>query len=63
MGNIKQDSMPVIRDLRDFDPRTGNLLERLVFNNRSLFVLCMVLVTALLGYMAATRLELRPSFE
>ncbi|MCM2318207.1 MAG: MMPL family transporter [Pseudomonas sp.] len=63
MGNIKQDSMPVIRDLRDFDPRTGNLLERLVFNNRSLFVLIMVLVTALLGYMAATRLELRPSFE
>jgi predicted RND superfamily exporter protein len=63
MGNIKQDSMPVIRDLREFDPRTGNLLERLVFNHRSLFVLCMVLVTALLGYMAATRLELRPSFE
>ena len=63
MGNIKQDTMPVIRDLREFDPRTGNLLERLVFNHRPLFVLFMLLVTAVLGYMAATRLELRPSFE
>ncbi|SEJ93096.1 hypothetical protein SAMN05216201_1401, partial [Pseudomonas linyingensis] len=63
MGNIKQDTMPVIRDLREFDPRSGNLLERLVFNYRPLFVLFMLLVTALLGYMAVTRLELRPSFE
>ena len=29
MGNIKQDTMPVIRDLRDFDRRSGNRLERL----------------------------------
>ena len=32
MGNIKQEAMPVIRDMRDFDRRSGNLLERLVFN-------------------------------
>ncbi|SDS10423.1 efflux RND transporter permease subunit [Pseudomonas oryzae] len=63
MGKIKQDTMPVIRDLREFDPRTGNLLERLVFNYRPLFMLIMLLVTAVLGYMAATRLELRPSFD
>ncbi|CAN7308926.1 MMPL family transporter [Pseudomonas sp. LjRoot71] len=63
MGKIQQDTMPVIRDVRDFDARTGNLLERTVFNNRGLFVLLMVLVTLLLGYMGLTRLELRPSFE
>ena len=26
--------MPVIRSLAEFDPRSGNVLERLVFNNR-----------------------------
>lgn len=63
MGNIKQDTMPVIRHLRDFDQRSGNRLERWVFNYRPLFMLVMALVTLVLGYMAATRLELRPSFE
>ncbi|MBK5356630.1 RND family transporter [Pseudomonas sp. TH41] len=63
MGNIKQDTMPVIRHLRDFDRHSGNRLERWVFNHRPLFVLVMALVTLVLGYMAATRLELRPSFE
>ena len=63
MANIKQDTMPVIRDPREFDARTGNLLERLVFNYRPLFVLFMVVVTLVLGYMAVSRLELRPSFE
>ena len=63
MGNIKQDSMPVIRDVCDFDRNSGNLLERLVFNYRPLFMLLMALITVVLGYMAVTRLELRPSFE
>jgi len=63
MGNLKQDTMPVIRELQDFDRRSGNLLERLVFNHRPLFMLLMALATVVLGYMAMTRLELRPSFE
>ena len=63
MAHTKQDNMPVIRDLRDFDRRSGNLLERLVFNHRPLFMLLMALATVVLGFMAATRLELRPSFE
>ena len=63
MAPTKQDNMPVIRDLRDFDRRSGNLLERLVFNHRPLFMLLMALATVVLGYMAVTRLELRPSFE
>ncbi|GLZ87624.1 membrane protein [Metapseudomonas resinovorans] len=63
MGGMKQEPMPVIRDLKDFDPRSGNLLERMVFNNRLPFVIGILLVTVLLGYMAFTRLELKPSFE
>ena len=63
MGHVKQDAMPVIRELADFDRRSGNLLERLVFNHRALFMLFMTLATLVLGYMATTRLELRPSFE
>lgn len=63
MAITKQDNMPVIRDLHDFDRRSGNLLERLVFNYRPLFIVLMTLATLVLGFMAATRLELRPSFE
>ncbi|MFW0889052.1 UNVERIFIED_CONTAM: MMPL family transporter [Pseudomonas sp. JL1] len=63
MGKIQQDTMPVIRDLADFDHRSGNRLERLVFNHRGPFILFMVLITLVLGYMTLTRLELRPSFE
>ena len=28
MGNLKQDTMPVIRHMRDFDRNSGNRLER-----------------------------------
>lgn len=63
MADIRQDPLPVIHNLADFDPRSGNRLERLVFNHRLAFVLCMLLATLVLGYMALTRLELRPSFE
>ncbi|PVZ39815.1 RND family transporter [Pseudomonas sp. CC120222-01a] len=63
MADIRQDPLPVIHNLADFDPRSGNCLERLVFNHRLAFVLCMLLTTLVLGYMALTRLELRPSFE
>ena len=63
MGNIKQDSMPVIRDLRDFDRNSGHFLERLLFNHRPWFVAAIALLSVLFGYMALSRLELRPSFE
>lgn len=63
MANIQQDTLPVVRNLGDFDARSGNLLERLVFNHRLPFMVCMLLATLVLGYMAVTRLELRPSFE
>ena len=57
------EQMPVVRDLADFDRNSGNLLERLVFNNRLAMVIVCALVTLVLGYVAATRLTLNASFE
>jgi uncharacterized protein len=55
--------MPVVRDIAEFDRNSGNWLERLVFNNRLALVVVCVVLTALLGYAAATRLVLNASFE
>ena len=63
MAATRQDTLPVIRNLADFDPHSGNGLERLVFNHRLPFLLCMLVATLVLGFMALTRLELRPSFD
>ena len=63
MGNYNLDTMPVIRELKGFDARSGNVLERLIFNNRLLVVLTCLIVTVVLSYFAATRLTLNASFE
>jgi predicted RND superfamily exporter protein len=63
MGNYNLDTMPVIRELKGFDARSGNFLERLIFNNCLLVVLTCLIVTVLLSYFAATRLTLNASFE
>jgi predicted RND superfamily exporter protein len=55
--------MPVVRTLAEFDQNSGNLLERLVFNNRLAMVIICGIVTLLLGYAAATKLVLNASFE
>jgi predicted RND superfamily exporter protein len=57
------DQMPVVRAVADFDRRSGNLLERLVFNHRLAMVAVCAVVTVVLGYFAATRLVLNASFE
>ena len=57
------DAMPVVRTLAEFDQNSGNLLERLVFNNRLVMVIICGIVTLLLGYAAATKLVLNASFE
>ena len=57
------DQMPVIRGLADFDRKSGNLLERLVFNNRLAMVIVCAIITVVLGYFAATKLVLNASFE
>jgi predicted RND superfamily exporter protein len=63
MGNYNLDTMPVIRELKGFDARSGNVLERLIFNNRLLVVLTCLIVTVVLSYFAATGLTLNASFE
>jgi hypothetical protein len=45
-----------------FDPRSGSLVERALFNHRAVVVLLCALVTLLLGWQA-TRLQLNASFE
>ncbi|MDD2054449.1 MMPL family transporter [Pseudomonas putida] len=53
---------PVLSRLSDFDPRSGSLLERALFNHRGLVLLICLAVTLLLGWQA-TRLQLNASFE
>jgi predicted RND superfamily exporter protein len=52
----------VTRRLEEFDSRSGNVLERLIFNNRLAIVLICLLLTALLGSQAI-RLKVNASFE
>ncbi|MFM9914998.1 MAG: efflux RND transporter permease subunit, partial [Rhizobacter sp.] len=48
--------------LQDFDPRSGSLIERALFNHRLIVVALCALVTVLLGWQV-TRLQLNASFE
>lgn len=48
--------------LREFDLKSGSIIERLVFNHRWLILLTCVLITAVLGYQS-TKLQLGASFE
>lgn len=61
-GHAPQAAMPVIGNVADFDTRSGNLLERLVFNHRVLVLLLVLTATVLLGFFA-TKLQVNASFE
>jgi len=54
--------MPVVRNVADFDASSGNLLERLVFNNRLLVLALCIAATVILGFFA-TKLKVNASFE
>ncbi|HEY1092655.1 MAG TPA: RND family transporter, partial [Burkholderiaceae bacterium] len=63
---------PISEDLQDphlagrleqFDPRSGSVLERLVFNHRGMVLLLCLLATLLLGWGALAKLSLNASFE
>ncbi|GAB3628396.1 RND transporter [Pandoraea terrae] len=54
--------MPVVRRVEDFDLRSGNLLERLIFNYRSVVLALCVLATVILGTLAF-RLTVNASYE
>jgi predicted RND superfamily exporter protein len=49
--------------LQGFDPASGSLLERAVFNHRRTVMIICALLTLLLGALAATKLTLSASFE
>jgi len=53
---------PVVERLEDFDTRSGNLAERILFNHRFAVVALCLLATLLLGWQA-TRIHLNASFE
>lgn len=61
--NIPKNSKDSIAgDLAGFDKLSGNKVERLFFNNRSLVVMICLLITLLLGWQAS-KLKLSASFE
>ncbi|NRR31668.1 MMPL family transporter [Oxalobacteraceae bacterium] len=55
-------TLPVARELSQFDSASGSLIERLLFNHRRLVVIACLFVTALLGWQGS-RLSINASFE
>lgn len=53
---------PVIRDIKDFDPRSGSVVERTFFNNRLVVMVLCLLMTIILGYQALG-VRLNASFD
>ena len=49
-------------DMNDFDPRSGLLIERVLFNNRLVVILLCIVTTLFLGYQA-TGLDFNASYE
>ncbi|HWU37693.1 MAG TPA: MMPL family transporter [Candidatus Acidoferrum sp.] len=62
VGTGKIDEMPVVKDIKDFDRKSGNWLERLIFNHRLVVMAVCVVVTLVLAWQA-TKLVFNASFE
>src|SRR3990172_3926740 len=56
------DDFPVVTGLADFDPKSGSLLERALFNHRLWVILFCALITLVLGA-SVPKLRLNASFE
>jgi hypothetical protein len=56
------DHMPVVRDLADFDQRSGNRLEGLVFNNRPAVMIACAIATLVLAWFATPKPTLNASY-
>lgn len=54
--------LPVIKNRADFDPDSGDWMERLIFNFRPIVLLFVAVVTVVLGYQA-TKLQINANFE
>ncbi|WP_150304805.1 efflux RND transporter permease subunit [Pseudomonas saliphila] len=59
---IKNPDMPVISNPSEFDRSTGGLIERLVFNHRTLLMTLCLFITLALSFFAV-RLPMKVSFE
>lgn len=62
MATSTQQHLPIVSELKDFDPNSGPLLERLVFNSRPAVLIFCAIITLVLGYQAS-RIELKAGFE
>ena len=62
MHTPKNEQHPVISSIADFDPQSGSLAERLLFNNRLWVAALCLLVSLVLGWQSAD-LKLNASFE
>jgi predicted RND superfamily exporter protein len=54
--------MQVVADVRDFNHRSGNLMERLIFNHRPAILAACLLISVVLAF-CASRLVVNASFE
>jgi predicted RND superfamily exporter protein len=61
-GMDRIDEMPVVKELKDFNQKSGNRLERMIFNNRMAVLIVCAIVTLLLAWQA-TKLVFNASFE
>jgi uncharacterized protein len=57
-----EEQLPVVLRREDFDVRSGNWLERLIFNHRVWVILICAVASILLGFQA-TKLKINASFE
>ena len=62
MAHASTSDLPVITDIKDFDPQSGTFLEKLVFNHRPVVVILCLIATLVLGYQA-TKIQLQAGFE
>jgi hypothetical protein len=62
MKAFNKEVLPVIKDPKDFDPKTGTLAEQIIFNYRGIIVAFCILLTLVFGYFATT-LDLNANFE
>jgi predicted RND superfamily exporter protein len=61
-SDVQLEAMPVVAHPASFDKRSGNLLERLIFNHRLLLIAVCAVITLVLGF-AASMLDVNASFE
>ncbi len=60
--DIEANQLPMIRDLKDFNRKSGSWLERLIFNNRLIVITLVAAITLFLGF-HASRLQVQASFD